>query len=960
MSQAERSPNSGPLSPVQVREIHRLLTEMKEFSAETIEAEVKRFLYDLQLPEHYFQTTPIPSIAEHIAALKAARILSRARSDQEGDPELVREEPDRATYVLLDQHEKAVEVEHRIEARYPNTRILSFRAPGNSGTSALRLYFANPLAPAGQPSPGETDIKKLGDAMFLSTTNDETLARYQRVMDRATQAVGPHIEISDKKETHEKRIMVAAPAGVNPGYFSAISDAINAYELHSNRKYREPFANGITVFTVYVDWHDDEATWRNLEEDLSLLYAVPQTGVLSLFHTGKLSAQAAAYAFAAGTFALQFLTGFQEEYAAISGALKDRPELMGQLQALRQRLVKSSYSEERITQAISKHQGLVQGLYEHFHSLHAGGRGAVVDSTVAAREAELVKQIRKDVPSENDRKILSSLLDFNRLVLRTNFYKNEKLSLSFRLDPKLLEGSDYPEIPFGIYFVLASEFRGFHIRFRDIARGGIRIVKSPNAEVYRQNSETAFDENYNLAHTQQKKNKDIPEGGSKGVILLSPSGQDHPQIAFEKYIHGLLDLMLPNEEVRDHLNHEEILFLGPDEWTADLMDTAANLAKRRGYKFWRAFTTGKRVEMGGIPHDLYGMTTRSVHEMAVRTIEKLGLKEEQITKLQTGGPDGDLGSNEILISKDKTLGVVDGSGVLFDPNGIDRNELSRLARARQMVEHFDRRHLSSKGFLVHINDKDVKLPDGTFVENGTDFRNTFHLSSYARADIFVPCGGRPRAVNINNWKRLLLDDGTPKFRAIIEGANLFITQEARLELEKAGVIILKDASANKGGVTSSSLEVLSALALQDSEFQELMTVQGGRVSEFRKDYVESIQTSVHRNAALEFERLWQEHEATHTPRAVLTDEVSAKINQVTDAVRGSDLWNEPALRNKVITMACPPVLLERIGLERILERVPQSYLRAMFASTVASRFVYEYGLHANEIDFLNFVRKLAA
>lgn len=28
-----------------------------------------------------------------------------------------------------------------------------------------------------------------------------------------------------------------------------------------------------------------------------------------------------------------------------------------------------------------------------------------------------------------------------------------------------------------------------------------------------------------------------------------------------------------------------------------------------------------------------------------------------MTKLQTGGPDGDLGSNEIKISKDKTIGT---------------------------------------------------------------------------------------------------------------------------------------------------------------------------------------------------------------------------------------------------------------------------------------------------------------
>jgi glutamate dehydrogenase len=38
----------------------------------------------------------------------------------------------------------------------------------------------------------------------------------------------------------------------------------------------------------------------------------------------------------------------------------------------------------------------------------------------------------------------------------------------------------------------------------------------------------------------------------------------------------------------------------------------------------------------------------------------------------TGGPDGDLGSNEILLGNEKIIGVVDGSGVLFDPEGINR------------------------------------------------------------------------------------------------------------------------------------------------------------------------------------------------------------------------------------------------------------------------------------------------
>lgn len=34
----------------------------------------------------------------------------------------------------------------------------------------------------------------------------------------------------------------------------------------------------------------------------------------------------------------------------------------------------------------------------------------------------------------------------------------------------------------------------------------------------------------------------------------------------------------------------------------------------------------------------------------------MGEEEDKITKFQTGGPDGDLGSNEILISKDLILG----------------------------------------------------------------------------------------------------------------------------------------------------------------------------------------------------------------------------------------------------------------------------------------------------------------
>jgi glutamate dehydrogenase len=41
-------------------------------------------------------------------------------------------------------------------------------------------------------------------------------------------------------------------------------------------------------------------------------------------------------------------------------------------------------------------------------------------------------------------------------------------------------------------------------------------------------------------------------------------------------------------------------------------------------------------------------------------------------------------------------------------------------------------------------------------------------------------------------------DGKPRYKYIVEGANLFFTQQARLYLEKRKVILFKDSSANKG------------------------------------------------------------------------------------------------------------------------------------------------------------------
>ena len=261
---------------------------------------------------------------------------------------------------------------------------------------------------------------------------------------------------------------------------------------------------------------------------------------------------------------------------------------------------------------------------------------------------------------------------------------------------------------------------------------------------------------------------------------------------------------------------------------------------------------------------------------------------------------------------------------------------------------------------MSINDKEVTLPDGTLVPNGEEFRNSFHLNPLAKADLFVPCGGRPAAVNINNWQKLFDDKGNPKFKIIVEGANLFITEEARLRLEEHGVILIKDASANKGGVTSSSLEVFASLALNDDEFEAHMIVKDGKVPDFMKSYVDEVIKTIKYNARTEFELLWSENEQKGIPFTHLTNMVSRKINDMTDAIFNSDLLANTKLKTKIVKEYTPKPLLDLAGIENIFKRVPENYLNAIVSTKLATSFVYTHGLDSNEIDFYNYLRNFVS
>ncbi|EPY20041.1 glutamate dehydrogenase [Strigomonas culicis] len=827
-----------------------------------------------------------------------------------------------------------------------------------------------------QPTPaaGETSLDVLGTESYLKTVQPNIRAVHEGLMVRQRKSVFPAYNV-EEKEGNVNFTMAATVERTN--YIAsllALFQEKEGVEVVASHCYT--FSNGVQMYSFTLSG----ATVAEIEERASLVGLLPNrpyNAITRLHEESKLTCEETVFIDAALIFSMYFTPApADDDYSHLRAIVQREPNGVNRLNNLRQSLSQEMMSERYTGSLIAMYPEFAKAIYEDFKN-----------GSTPERRAEIIKTIQRrlndDERSPLDFAIFKSFLKFNEVILKHNFFKADKAALCFRLDPAFLAELEYPAVPHGVFLLAGGQWRGFHIRFTDIARGGVRMIISKENS-YRKNKRSVFQENYNLAHTQLLKNKDIPEGGSKGTILVSSRYLQafNPTLCgrlFLQYVDGLLDCMLPGEKgIKDNYKKEEILFLGPDENTAGNMPAAGALySKDRGYSAWKSFTTGKDSVLGGIPHDEFGMTTHSVRTYVKGIYEKLGLKEESMRKFQTGGPDGDLGSNEVLVSKEVMIGMVDISASLHDPNGLDRAELARLATERLTLCHFDRSKLSKDGFLVLTEDKNVTLPDGTVVEDGSRLRDEFHFLKYSDADVFVPCGGRPRSVTLNNVGRFLkvpdadgesmlagkfanISPDQLKFKIIVEGANLFITQDARLALERCGVVLIKDASANKGGVTSSSLEVYAGLALSDEEHVKYMSAQTMQTApEFYKKYVQEILDRIEENARLEFEAIWSESLRNPSmPRTLIADALSSKNVQMRANMLNSDLFENKDLVRYILKLYTPKTMLEKVDIDAIMQRVPVSYQHAICAMYLASRYVYATGMHSNEFDFFKYMNNV--
>lgn len=829
----------------------------------------------------------------------------------------------------------------------------------------------------------EVDDKRIDDVIdvfitsnidYVLTSPTERVARVVRIFLSTQMNGGVHLQV-EPTEYKENRVSFGVTNPPHAGFLQQVLEVFQRLDIGVRRAYHLSVTNGKTPYflaTFYVkprdksDLEENSALFINLQRELygTQITSTTAPGYAKLIKSGLMSGP--------DTTLIAALIGFCHTNLG-----HNAPEV---------------YERDNISRAFHNNPSISMQLVELFYTRFDP---AVTDreKIYAAKLASVTELIEnfnsgRHVIDNLRRVVFKCALSFIKHCLKTNFFVIEKHALSFRLDPLYLEdlGAEFTDDlpaqrPFRITFFSGRRGSGYHIGFSDIARGGWRTVITQSSDDYLNNASTLFKENYVLAHTQHLKNKDIYEGGSKMVAILNidprTTAEQRDQYLYKlqhAFANAFLDLFVTDENgkakdprVVDYYGQEEPIELGPDENMHNVMiERMAKLAERRGYLLGKGIMSSKEI---GINHKEYGVTSIGVIRFAEVIMEEHGIDmhKDAFSVKFTGGPNGDVAGNgmRLLLERCPKVAVkliVDGTGALFDPQGLDKKALSDIV-LKSDIEGFDAKALHEGGFILYrmqtrkdgISDvykqltmtKDGLQEDWISTDN---FYQTFNSVVFTvETDLFIPAGGRPETINDNNVDRFFNDNEQPSSNIIVEGANSFITPSARQKLQQQGVVIMRDASANKCGVISSSYEIIANLLFTDSEFLQ-----------HKENYVNDVVDILNQMAEVEARaviRRYRELDGS-VSYTDISSQLSAEINnhyaRMFDYFESNPEQITLPKQQQAMLAHMPKLVRESPEFSnRLQSNLPEKVKYAILASKLASGLVYagdDDSLYADIID----------
>ncbi|HVW55656.1 MAG TPA: NAD-glutamate dehydrogenase [Rhizobiaceae bacterium] len=488
-------------------------------------------------------------------------------------------------------------------------------------------------------------------------------------------------------------------------------------------------------------------------------------------------------------------------------------------------------SQDYIAAVLARHAEITRDLHRLFVARFdpKGAQKAEGPAIVAEIEKAL-----EDVPNLDEDTILRRFLNLVHSTLRTNHFmpvpEDEPRSLALKLDSTTVEGLPSPR-PWREIFVYGPEVEGVHLRFGPVARGGIRW--SDRAQDYRT-------EILGLVKAQQVKNACIVPVGAKGGFYPKrlPSGDrdaifEAGRHAYINFISSLLSVtdnlhgakVVPPKDVVRHDGDDPYFVVAADKGTATFSDTANAISQT--HQFWLddAFASGGSA---GYDHKKIGITARGAWEAVKRHFREMDrdIQSEPFTVTGVGDMSGDVFGNGMLLSeKIRLIAAFDHRDIFIDPDPdtalsfAERRRLFDLPRSSW--QSYDKTKISEGGGIYPRTLKSIKLSTQAAAAIGLD-RTTATPSEIMSAILKAPVdllwfggiGTYIRASSESNADAgdrsndaIRITAAEVRAKVVGEGANLGVTQRARIEYGLLGGRCNSDAIDNSGGVNCSDVEV---------------------------------------------------------------------------------------------------------------------------------------------------------
>ncbi len=502
------------------------------------------------------------------------------------------------------------------------------------------------------------------------------------------------------------------------------------------------------------------------------------------------------------------------------------------------RQVGMSFTIYTVVDALAAAPDVTRALVALFTARHDPEFGNARNEAIAEARAAIKRGLSKVKAINDDRllRLYNSLID---AILRTNaFAPAAHEALAFKIDSAKVPNLPKP-VPYREIFVYSRRVEGIHLRSGPVARGGLRW--SDRRDDFRT-------EILGLMKAQRVKNAVIVPTGAKGGFY--PKQLPNPAIdreawaaegrgSYETFIRTLLSVT--DNIVDDKVVHPEHVVItdgedpyfvvAADKGTATFSDIANAIAESRDFWLDDAFASGGSK---GYDHKAMGITARGAWVSVQRHFREMGIdvQNESIEVVGCGDMSGDVFGNGMLLSKAiKLVAAFDHRHIFLDPDpdpAASWKERQRLfALPRSSWEDYDSSLISKGGGVFPRDTKSIKLSKVMQAKLGIDqsaIEPEALISAILKAPVdliwFGGIGTYIKASQENNVQvgdpandALRVDAADVKAKVIGEGANLGITQAARIEFSLHGGRCNTDFIDNSAGVDCSDNEVNIKIAL---------------------------------------------------------------------------------------------------------------------------------------------------